>query len=62
MVHVWVLSHSSHVQLFVAVAHQASLPMGSSRQEYWSVLPCPLPGDIPNPGIEPASSAFQADS
>ena len=37
--------------------------MGSSRQEYWSGLPCLPPGDFPNPGIEPGSSAFwQADS
>ena len=62
-----VLSHFSHVQLFVtpwSTAHQA-LFMGFSRQEHWSGLPCPLPGDLPNPGIEPASpvtSALQADS
>ena len=37
------------------VACQASLSMGFSRQEYWSELPCPPPGDIPEPGIEPAS-------
>ena len=37
------------------VACQAPLPMGFSRQEYWSGLPCPPPGDLPNPGIEPAS-------
>ena len=37
------------------VAHQAPLPMGFSRQEYWSGLPCPSPGDLPDPGIEPAS-------
>ena len=37
------------------VAHQAPLSMGFSRQEYWSGLPCPPPGDLPNPGIEPAS-------
>ena len=37
------------------VAHQALLSMGVSRQEHWSGLPCPLPGDLPNPGIEPAS-------
>ena len=34
------------------VAHQAPLPMGFSRQEYFSVLPCPLPGDLPDPGIQ----------
>ena len=51
-----VLSHFSCVWLFVTlctVAHQASLFMGFSRQEYWSGLPCPSPGDLPNPGIEP---------
>ena len=37
------------------VAHQAPLSMGFSRQEYWSGLPCPPPGDLPDPGIEPAS-------
>ena len=36
--------------------------MGFSRQEYWSGLPVPSPGDLPNPGIEPGSPAFQADS
>ena len=38
------------------------LSMGFSRQEYWSGLPCPPPGDLPNPGIEPRSPAMQADS
>ena len=37
------------------VAHQAPLPMEFSRQEYWSGLPIPPPGDLPNPGIEPLS-------
>ena len=37
------------------VAHQAPLSMGCSRQEYWSGVPCPPPGDLPNPGIEPLS-------
>ena len=36
-------------------AHQAPLSMGFSRQEYWSGLPFPPPGDLPNPGIKPAS-------
>ena len=36
--------------------------MGFSRQEYWSGLPCPPPGDLPNPGIEPGSPALQGDS
>ena len=37
------------------LAHQVPLSMGFSRQEYWSGLPCPPPGDLPNPGIEPMS-------
>ena len=44
------------------IAHQAPLSMGFSRQEYWSGLPFPSPGDLPNPGIEPKSPALQADS
>ena len=44
------------------VARQAPLSMGFSRQEYWSGLPFPSPGDLPNPGIEPISPALQADS
>ena len=47
------------------VAHQASLSMGFSRQEYWSGLPFPSPGDLPNPGIETASLCllhWQVDS
>ena len=51
----------SHVQLFATpwtVAHQAPLPMGLSQQEYWSRLPFPSPGDLPNPGMEPASPAL----
>ena len=42
------------------VAHQAPLSMGLSKQEYWSRLPCPPPGDLPNPGIEPVSLTFPA--
>ena len=59
------LSCFSSVLLFAtlwSVAHQAPLPMGFSRQEYWSGLPYPPPGDLPNPGTEPRSSALQADS
>ena len=37
-------------------------PWGFSRQEYWSELPCPPPGDLPNPGIEPRSPVYQVDS
>ena len=44
------------------IAHQAPLSMGFSRQEYWSELPCPPPGDLPSPGIKPMSSALKADS
>ena len=43
------------------VARQASLSMGFSRQEYWSGLPCPPPGDLPDPGIEPGPPASQAE-
>ena len=55
----------SRVRLFVtpwAVAHQGPLSMGFSRQEYWSGLPFPSPGDLPHPGIEPRSPALQANS
>ena len=48
----------SRVQLFATpwtVAYQAHLSIGFSRQEYWSGLPFPSPGDLPNPGIEPES-------
>ena len=44
------------------VVSQASLSMGFSRQEYWSGLPFPSPGDLPDPGIEPSSPALQADA
>ena len=53
----------SHVRLFATlwtVASQASLSMGFPRQEYWTGLPFPPLGDLPNPGIEPASSASPA--
>ena len=55
----------SHVQLFATpwtVAYQASPSMGFSRQEYWSGLPFPSPGDLPNPGIEPRCPALEADA
>ena len=54
----------SGVQLFVTlwtVAYEASLSMGFSSQEYWSGLPLPSPGELPNPGIEPGSPALEAD-
>ena len=44
------------------VAHQAPLSMGFPRQEYWSGLSFPSPGDLPKPGIEPMSPALQADT
>ena len=44
------------------IAHQAPPSMGFSRQEYWSGLPFPSPGDLPNPGIEPRSPELQADT
>ena len=44
------------------VARQAPLSMGFSRQEYWSGLPFPSAGDLPNPETEPRSPALQADS
>ena len=59
------LSHVRHVRLFATlspVASQAPLSMGFSRQEYWSRLICPPPGDLPDPGIKPRSPALQADS
>ena len=55
----------SRVQLFATpwtVAYQAPPCMGFSRQEYWSGLPFPSPGDLPDPGIEPGSHSFQADA
>ena len=61
VLHVCVLSRFSRVQLFETlwtVAYQAALSMGFPRQEYWSGLPCPPPGALPDPGIEPLSSAL----
>ena len=55
----------SCVRLFATpwtVTYQAPLSMGFSRQEYWSGLPFPSPGDLPDPRIEPKSPALQADS
>ena len=55
----------SRVRLFATpwtVAYQAPPSMGFSRQEYWSGLPFPFPGDLPDPGIEPGFPAFQADA
>ena len=55
----------SRVQLFATpwtVAYKAPLSMEFSRQEYWSGLPFPSPGDLPDSGIEPKSPALQADA
>ena len=59
-----VVSLLSHVQLFATartVAHQAPLSMGFPRQEYWSGLPFPSPGDLPDPGAEPTSPALTGE-
>ena len=55
----------SHVRLFATpwmVTYQAPQSMGFSRQEYWSGLSCPPPGDLLNPGIKPKYPALHADS
>ena len=55
----------SRVRLFATpwtVAQHAPPSMEFSRQEYWSGLPFPSPGDLPDPGIEPGSPALQADA
>ena len=55
----------SGVRLFATlwtIVHQAPQFMGFSRQEYWSGLPFPSPGDLPDPGIEPRSSTLWADA
>ena len=55
----------SRVQLFATpqtVAYQSPLSMGFSKQEYWSGLPFPSPGDLPDPGIKPGSPALQTDA
>ena len=55
----------SRVRLFATpwtVAYQAPPSVGFSRQEYWSGLPFPSPGDLPNPGTEPRSPALEADA
>ena len=60
-----VLSRYRRVRLFATlwtVAHQAPLSMGLPRQESWSGLPYPPPGDLPDLGIQPGVPALQADS
>ena len=56
------ISHSVVSDCLWPHGHQAPLPMGFSRQEYWSESPFPSPGDLPDPGIEPRPPALQADS
>ena len=56
------LSHVQHFATPWTVAHQASPSMEFSRQEYWSGLLFPSPGDLPDPGIEPGSPTLQADA
>ena len=56
------LSVSDSAAAWTAAAYQAPLSMGFSRQEYWSGLPFPSPGNLPDPGIEPRSSALEADT
>ena len=61
----WKVKSLSHVQLVVTpwtVACQAPLSMEFSRQEYWSGLPCPLPRDLPDPGVEPTSLMSSASA
>ena len=55
----------SRVRIFATpwtAAYQAPPSMGFSRQVYWSGVPFPSPGDLPNPGIEPRSPTLQADA
>ena len=54
------LSRVIPLRLFANPWTVAPLIMGFSRQEYWSGLPCPFPGDLPDPGIEPVSHLFPA--
>ena len=62
---VCMLSRFSHILFFAilcTVPCQTPLSMEFSRQEYWSGLPCPPPGDLPDPGTEPAAPSLQANS
>ena len=56
------LSHFRLLAIPWTVAHHAPQSMEFSMQEYWSGLPFPSPGDLPNPGIEPGAPALQADA
>ena len=55
-------SVSDSLRLYGLPPTRLLCPWGFSRREYWSGLPCPLPGDLPNPRIEPGSPTLQADS
>ena len=60
----YILYALSCIRLFVTpwtVAREASPSMGFSKQKYWSGLPFPSPGDLPDPGIKPRSPALQAN-
>ena len=64
-IYIYIVKLLSHVCLLVTpwtVAHQAPPSMEFSRQEYWSGLPFPSPGDLPDPGVKPGSPALQADA
>ena len=58
--YVYILSGNCLFATPWTIAHQAPLSMGLSRQEYWHGLPCPSPGDLPDPGTELTSPALQA--
>ena len=63
--HLTLYASHSRVRFFATawtVAHQVPLSLGFSRQEYWSGLPCALPGDLPDPGVKPRSPTLQVDS
>ena len=65
IIHIHEVKSFSRVRLFATpwtVAYQVPPSMGFSRQECWSGLPFPSPGDLPDPGIEPVSPALQADA
>ena len=65
LVYNWKVKSLGCVQLLAipwTVDYQAPPPMGFSRQEYWSGLPFPSPGDLPNPGIEPRCPTLEADA
>ena len=61
-VHAKVLSGVQYLATLWTVANQDPLSMGFPKQEYWSGLPFPSPGDLPNPEIKARSPALQADS